>query len=81
MNRASEPDRAILRFTPDGKTAVVTRLGMFWSPIAMTLSGDDLYVLVNLLHQNGFQTAPKVGPPVLHRDDDRDHAGVAATTN
>ena len=64
---ADRDSRAILRFTPDGKTAVVARLGMFWSPIAMTLSGDDLYVLVNLRFPTPAFLAGVFGNPTLQR--------------
>ena len=64
---ADQRRRVILRFGPDGKATRVAKLGMFWSPIGLAASGDDVYVLVNLrLPTPGF-LAGALGNPTLQK--------------
>jgi hypothetical protein len=64
---ADQRRRVILRFEPDGKAIVVAKLGMFWSPIGLAVSGDEVYVLVNLrLPTPGF-LAGAIGNPTLQK--------------
>ena len=42
---------------------------------------DDLDLVVDVLRRDRVEAADEIGAAVLDRDDDRDHAGVAAATN
>ena len=64
---ADRDSRSILRFHPDGTTDVVARLGMFWSPTALALSGSSIYVLVNLRFPTPGFLAGVFGNPTLQK--------------
>lgn len=59
--------RSILRFGRDGKPTVVAKLGMFWSPIGMAVSGECVYVLVNLRFPTPGFLAGTFGNPSLQK--------------
>ena len=58
--------------SPRGLGAAVARAGV---------DDDDLDLVVDDLARDRVEAANEVGAAVLDRDDDRDHAGSAATTN
>jgi hypothetical protein len=64
---ADRASRSILRFGTDGKSSVVARLGLFWSPISLAQSGRDLYVLVNLRFPTPGFLAGVFGNPTLQK--------------
>ena len=64
---ADRSRRSILRFGPDGKPELVAKLGMFWSPIGLTVSGDDLYVVVNLRFPTPGFLAGALGNPTVQK--------------
>ncbi len=64
---ADQRRRAILRFGPDGRATVVVRLGLFWSPTALAVSGGSVYVLVNLRFVTPAFLSGAFGNPTLQR--------------
>lgn len=64
---ADKDSRSILRFHTDGRTDVVARLGMFWSPTALALSGSTIYVLVNLRFPTPGFLSGVFGNPTLQK--------------
>jgi hypothetical protein len=64
---ADRERREIVRIGKDGRSAVLARLGVFWSPIALALAGDDVYLLVNLRFETPGFLSGVLGNPTLQR--------------
>jgi len=64
---ADRSSRTILKFGRDGRRVVVARLGMLSSPIGLAVSGDAVYVLLNLRFATPGFLSGVVGNPTLKK--------------